>query len=116
MVIMDDVILQRNKNLNRGFRKLAPEKYVPLSFGISRGKDGCLRQGWMKSLREGPVEFPGGSPIQLAKDDAVRGDDCPDEIHPSTIFRSYGVNKDAKIFLVFLNRKPGNTVLKDGIG
>ena len=42
--------------------------------------------------------------------------DCPDEIRPSTIFRTNGVNKDAKIFLVFLNRKPGNKVLKDSIG
>ena len=41
---MEDEILERNKNLNRGFRKLrAPVKYATLSFGISRGKYGERR-------------------------------------------------------------------------
>ena len=39
--LMEDDVLERNKNLNRGFRKLlAPVKCASLSFGISRGKFG----------------------------------------------------------------------------
>ncbi len=30
------------------------------------------------------------------------GDDCPDEIRPSTILRTYGVNKDANAQRFFL--------------
>ena len=30
---MEDEVLERNKNLNRGFRKLATVKWASLSFG-----------------------------------------------------------------------------------
>ena len=43
---------------------------------IAFGKDDSFGIGMTKgmddSLREGPVEFPGGSPIQLAKDGCLR--------------------------------------------